>query len=78
MARNLLERGFRLVVHSRSRGPVDELAAAGAAAAQFAGGASRVRRRVMVTMVPDSPEVIAVLQGTRACSARTAGQRSST
>ncbi|MBI2861901.1 MAG: NAD(P)-binding domain-containing protein, partial [Chloroflexi bacterium] len=30
MARNLLSAGYRLVVHSRSPGPVDELVAAGA------------------------------------------------
>ena len=30
MAKNLLKRGYRLVVHSRSRGPVDELIEAGA------------------------------------------------
>ena len=33
MARNLLGAGFELVVRSRSRGPVDGLVAAGAAAA---------------------------------------------
>jgi len=33
MARNLLKAGHSLVVHSRSRGPVDELVKAGAKAA---------------------------------------------
>ena len=33
MAKNLLAAGYPLVVHSRSRGPVDELVAAGAKAA---------------------------------------------
>ena len=32
MARHILEAGFGLTVHSRSRGPVEELVAAGAAA----------------------------------------------
>jgi 2-hydroxy-3-oxopropionate reductase len=62
MARNLLARGFPVVVHSRSRGPVDELVAAGAQAASSpADVAGRAKR--IVTMVPDSPDVVAVLEG---------------
>ena len=62
MALNLLKAGFRLVVHSRSRGPVDALAAAGAAVAQ---GPADVARQcgVVITMVPDSPDVEQVLAG---------------
>ena len=33
MAKNLIKAGHPLVVHSRSRGPVDELVASGATAA---------------------------------------------
>ena len=60
MARNLLKRGFRLVVHSRSQGPVDELVAAGAsAAASPADVASRAE--CIITMLPDGPDVERVL-----------------
>jgi 2-hydroxy-3-oxopropionate reductase len=62
MARNLLSRGFPLVVHSRSRGPVDELAAAGAEVAASPADVAR-RARTILTMVPDSPDVESVLEG---------------
>ena len=62
MALNLLKAGYPLVVHSRSRGPVDALAAAGA---EVGSGPADVARRcaVIVTMVPDSPDVEQVLEG---------------
>jgi 2-hydroxy-3-oxopropionate reductase len=62
MARNLLARGFQLLVHSRSRGPVDELAAAGA---DTAGSPADVARQtnIVLTMLPDSPDVVSVLEG---------------
>ncbi|HEU5326611.1 MAG TPA: 2-hydroxy-3-oxopropionate reductase [Thermomicrobiales bacterium] len=62
MAHNLLKAGYRLVVHNRSRGPVDELAAAGATPA----GSSRevaAQADVIITMLPDSPDVEAVMRG---------------
>ena len=62
MARNLLARGFSLVVHSRSRGPVDELVAAGAEAVASPADVAR-RSTVIITMVPDSPDVELVLEG---------------
>ena len=62
MARNLLARGFPLLVHSRSRGPVDELAAAGADTASSPADVAR-QAKVILTMVPDSPDVVAVLEG---------------
>ena len=62
MARNLLARGFSLVVHSRSRGPVDELVAAGAQAADTPAAVAR-QAAIVLTMVPDSPDVEAVLEG---------------
>lgn len=62
MARNLLTRGFSLLVHSRSRGPVDELVAAGARAAASAADLARATERI-VTMLPDGPDVEAVLTG---------------
>jgi len=62
MARNLLAKGHPLVVHSRSRGPVDELVAAGAERASSPADVARRARRI-ITMVPDSPDVELVLEG---------------
>jgi 2-hydroxy-3-oxopropionate reductase len=62
MARNLLKRGFSLVVHSRSRGPVDEIVAAGAAAATSPADVARQTSRI-ITMLPDGPDVQRVLAG---------------
>src|SRR5688500_5638823 len=62
MTRNLLKHGFAVVVHSRSRGPVDEMVSAGAvAAATPAAAAGRVTR--IITMLPDGPDVERVLAG---------------
>ena len=62
MARNLLAAGFDLVVHSRSAGPVDEVAEAGAgraaSPAEVAGACD-----TLITMLPDTPDVEAVLFG---------------
>ena len=62
MARNLLKRGFPLVVHSRSRGSVDEIAAAGATRAESAADVARQASRI-ITMLPDGPDVQRVLAG---------------
>lgn len=61
MARNLLKKGFPLVVHSRSRPPVDELVAAGAQAAATPADVARRATRI-ITMLPDGPDVAAVLE----------------
>ena len=61
MARNLLARGFDLVVHSRSRGPVNEIVAAGGKAAESPADVAR-QAVIVITMVPDSPDVEAVLE----------------
>ncbi len=62
MARNLLEAGHSLLVHSRSPEPVEALAEAGAETAssprEVAEGAD-----VVITMLPDSPAVEAVVLG---------------
>ena len=62
MARNLLKAGYSLVVHSRSRGPVDEIVKAGAKAAaspkELAGQCD-----VLITMLPNSPDVEQVALG---------------
>jgi 2-hydroxy-3-oxopropionate reductase len=62
MALNLIKAGYTLVVHSRSRGPVDTLARAGA---QVAGSPAEVAREatVVITMVPDASDVELVLAG---------------
>jgi 2-hydroxy-3-oxopropionate reductase len=62
MARNLVEAGYELLVHNRSRGPVDELAAEGAEAA---GRPREVAENsdIMITMLPDSPQVREVVAG---------------
>ena len=62
MARNLIKAGYPLVVHSRSRGPVDELAAEGAIAVTSA-KAVAAQSDVVITMLPDSPDVEKVVLG---------------
>ncbi len=62
MAKNLLTAGYPLVVHSRSRGPVDDLVAAGARRAETPAEVARQATRI-ITMVPDSPDVELVLDG---------------
>jgi 2-hydroxy-3-oxopropionate reductase len=63
MATNLLRRGYEVVVHSRSPAPVDALVALGAQRAASPAGVARLANRV-ITMVPDSPDVEQVLEGT--------------
>ncbi|MGH7275693.1 MAG: 2-hydroxy-3-oxopropionate reductase [Candidatus Rokuibacteriota bacterium] len=62
MAKNLLKAGYQLIVHSRSRGPVDEIVKAGAKA-----GASprdvAAQCDVLITMLPNSPDVELVVLG---------------
>ena len=62
MARNLLKKGFAVVAHSRSRGPVEELVKDGATAA---GSPAEVARKTkfIVTVLPDSPDVEKVMTG---------------
>src|SRR3990172_4904719 len=62
MAKNLLKAGFQLTVHSRSRGPVDELAALGATPAASPREVAAASE-VVITMVPDAPDVEAVVVG---------------
>jgi 2-hydroxy-3-oxopropionate reductase len=60
MALNLLKAGHTLVVQSRSRGPVEALVAAGAAAAATAADVARASD-IVITMVPDTSDVEQVL-----------------
>jgi 2-hydroxy-3-oxopropionate reductase len=62
MASNLLKAGYPLIVTSRSRGPVNDLVAAGARAAESPADIARQATRI-ITMVPDSPDVELVLDG---------------
>jgi 2-hydroxy-3-oxopropionate reductase len=64
MAHNLRAAGVDLVVHSRSPGPVDELVAEGA---ERASDPSELAASVdiVVTMLPDTPDVDLVLFGER-------------
>jgi 2-hydroxy-3-oxopropionate reductase len=62
MGRNLLKAGYPLVVHDVDRGGVDELAAEGARPAASPREVAAACD-VLVTMLPDSPEVEAVYRG---------------
>lgn len=62
MGHNLLKAGYPLVAHNRGRAPVDELVAAGATPARSPREVVE-RSEVIITMLPDSPEVQAVVQG---------------
>lgn len=61
MAANLLKAGFPLAVHDLNRSAVEELAGMGAADAGSIAGAANAD--VVVTMLPDTPDVEAVLFG---------------
>jgi 2-hydroxy-3-oxopropionate reductase len=62
MAKNLIKAGFSLVVYNRSRDAVDEVAAAGAKAASSPADVAR-QATIVITMVPDTPDVELVLTG---------------
>ncbi len=62
MALNLIKAGYKLVVTSRSQGPIDALSAAGAKAVKTPADVAR-EADVVVTMVPDTPDVDLVIRG---------------
>ncbi|MEM3485377.1 MAG: NAD(P)-binding domain-containing protein, partial [Candidatus Methanomethyliaceae archaeon] len=62
MAKNLIKNGYSLVVHNRSRKPVDELVNLGAEPA-FSGREVAEKTDVVITMLPDSPDVREVILG---------------
>jgi 2-hydroxy-3-oxopropionate reductase len=62
MARNLLKAGYALTVHDLNRAAVDELVAAGAVAGTSPRGVAAAVD-VLVTMLPDSPQVREVYAG---------------
>ena len=63
MAKHLIAAGHRLTVHNRSRGAVDELVAAGATASASPAEVARASS-IVITMLPDTPDVERVLTGT--------------
>jgi 2-hydroxy-3-oxopropionate reductase len=63
MAGNLIAAGYSLTVHSRGSGPAEALAARGATAAGSPREVAAVSD-VVITMLPDSPDVEAVVLGT--------------
>jgi 2-hydroxy-3-oxopropionate reductase len=62
MARNLMKAGYPLVVHNRSRAAVDELNKEGAEAAASSREVAALSE-VLITMLPDSPDVELVYLG---------------
>ncbi|GAB4519260.1 MAG: 2-hydroxy-3-oxopropionate reductase [Anaerolineae bacterium] len=62
MALNVLKAGFPLVVHNRSRGPVEELVAAGARDGGSPKGVAE-QAEIILMCLPDSPDVQAVVEG---------------
>jgi 2-hydroxy-3-oxopropionate reductase len=62
MALNLLKAGFPVTVFNRSQGAIDELAAAGARAAKSAAEVGEASD-IVITMLPDAPDVEAVVLG---------------
>jgi 2-hydroxy-3-oxopropionate reductase len=62
MARNLMKAGYSLVVHDLVREPVNELANEGATAASSSKEVAE-QVDVVITMVPDSPDVEAAVLG---------------
>jgi 2-hydroxy-3-oxopropionate reductase len=62
MAGHLVAKGYRVTVHNRSQGPVDELVAAGARAVATPADVAR-HSDVVITMLPDTPDVDLALTG---------------
>ena len=56
MAKHLVAKGHRVVVHSRSRAPVDDLVAAGGTAAPSSAEVAR-QSAIVITMLPDTSDV---------------------
>ena len=62
MARNLMRAGYQLVIYNRTPGPMNELVAQGARAANSPREVAE-QSNVIITMLPDSPQVQEVMTG---------------
>jgi 2-hydroxy-3-oxopropionate reductase len=62
MARNLMKAGYSLVIYNRTPGPMNELATEGARAANSPREVAE-QSNVIITMLPDSPQVQEVMTG---------------
>jgi len=62
MARNLMKAGYKLVVYNRSRAPMGEFAAEGAVTADSPKAVAE-QSEIVITMLPDSPQVREVMTG---------------
>ncbi|MBW2031231.1 MAG: 2-hydroxy-3-oxopropionate reductase [Deltaproteobacteria bacterium] len=62
MAKNLINAGYNLVVHDINPRPVEELVRGGAEAARSPSEVA-IRAKKIITMLPDGPEVEAVVTG---------------
>ena len=62
MARNLINAGFTLCVHNRSRGSVEELVGEGAAPASSPRAVAE-NSDIVITMLPDTPDVESAVSG---------------
>ncbi len=62
MAKNLLKAGYHLVVYNRRRGPVEDLVKEGALSSNSPKEVAE-RTEIIITMLPDSPEVKEVILG---------------
>jgi len=62
MAKNVLKAGYPLYVHNRSRNPVNELLSLGASACETPKQIAEVSD-IIITMLPDSPDVEQVVLG---------------
>jgi 2-hydroxy-3-oxopropionate reductase len=63
MSRNLIKAGYSLVVYDISPGPVTELTQAGAALGVSC-AATAAQADIIITMLPDGPEVETAVLGT--------------
>jgi len=62
MAHNLMKAGYELMVSNRSQAPMDELAAEGATTADNPKAVAE-QSNIVITMLPDSPQVWEVVTG---------------
>ena len=67
MAKNLIKAGHKLIVHDVVRASVDEIVAAGAARGESSADVAS-RSEIVITMLPDGPDVETAVLGPAACS----------